>query len=167
MVLDHVIPKPPTVTPYQAHQMIKGLTGEAGSLFADNGVEIVIRTEKPITKSGTKLRQCHEGDVVGFELRACVSKKRKGKHIYPQQSDWKSRHAWLDRQGEKHGFEILTVNCHASQQEINDGGSRKFNVDKTDFVGVLRVIDEQKFNDALVKGIGSTARTFGFGMLII
>lgn len=166
-MLDHVITKPGTVAPYQAHQMVKGLTKGSAALFADVGEALLIRSSEPITEQGKAIRECQAGEVVGFELRACVSKKRKGRHIYPPQADWKTRHAWLDRQGTLHGFEVLTVTCRAEQMELDDGRERKFKVDQTDFVGVLRVTDSEKFKSALIKGIGSTARTFGFGMLVI
>ncbi len=166
-MLDHIIPKPPTIKPYQAHQMVQGLADGNPVLFADKGDRLLVRTSQKLTKDAQQVRQCLAGDVVGFELRACVSKKRKGKHLYPDASDWRVRHQWLDRQAEKHGFEVLTVNCHAERLVIDDQRTRKFAVDQTDFVGVLKVVDEEKFKAALEKGIGSTARTFGFGMLEI
>jgi hypothetical protein len=51
--------------------------------------------------------------------------------------------------------------------EISNGRERAFKVDQTDFTGILKVTDAQKFHGALTTGVGSTARTFGFGMLIV
>lgn len=167
MLLDHVIPKPPTLKGYDLHRLVQELTEGESPLFSDMGDTLIVRTEKPITDKGTPLRSISTGDIVGFELRACVSRKIKGRHIYYPVADWRSRHGWLKKQGERHGFEPLSVNCHVSQAKVDDGKHRSFTVDQTDFVGVLRVTDISKFNAAVANGIGSTAKAFGFGMLVI
>ena len=76
-MLDHVITKPGTVAPYQSHQMVKRLTKGSAALFADVGEALLIRSSEPITEHGKAIRECQAGEVVGFELRACVSKKEK------------------------------------------------------------------------------------------
>ncbi|MEX2616162.1 MAG: type I-E CRISPR-associated protein Cas6/Cse3/CasE [Alphaproteobacteria bacterium] len=167
MLLDHVIPKPPSLKGYELHRLVQGLTDGQSPLFADMGDSLIVRTDKPITDTGTAPRAFKDGDVIGFELRACVSKKLKGKHVYFPTADWRSRHDWLRRQGTRHGFEPLTVNCHASQAKVDKGTGRSFTVDQTDFVGILRVMDSARFDNAIANGIGSTARAFGFGMLVI
>ncbi|MXY38530.1 MAG: type I-E CRISPR-associated protein Cas6/Cse3/CasE [Rhodospirillaceae bacterium] len=167
MMLDHEIPKPPTLTAYRLHRMVEGLTDGESPLFADLGDTLLVRTAQPLTDKGRPLRPFETGDLLGFELRACVSKKRKGRHIYYPLRDWRSRHAWLARQGEKHGFEPRTVNCRAGRTTIDDGRGRRFAVDRTDFTGILRVTDAAAFRRALETGIGSTARAFGFGLLLI
>ncbi len=167
MLLDHVIAKPPTLKGYDLHRLVQGLTDGESPLFADMGDNLIVRTEKPISDKGAPPRAITTDEIVGFELRACVARKIKGKHVYYPTSDWRSRHAWLRRQGERHGFEPLTINCYASQAKIDDGKGRKFTVDQTDFVGVLRVTDSNQFELAVANGIGSTAKAFGFGMLVI
>ena len=59
----------------------------------------------------------------------------------------------------------MTSSCE--MRKITDGGSRSFQIDHTDFAGILKVIDEQKFKKAMEIGVGSTARAFGYGMLIL
>jgi len=167
LFLDHKISKPKEISTYQSHQMIKGLLKDAQGLYRDYGSYLLVRTEEAITGAGNPLRRAPQDEVMGFELRACVSKKRKGKHIYFPTRDWRARHDWLHRQGIRNGFKVLTVNCHAEMQEIDDSRGRKFMVDQTDFVGVLKVEDPIHFEGALTKGVGSTATTYGFGMLII
>lgn len=167
MTLDHEISKPPGLKPYQLHQLVLGLTDGKTALFADNGDTILVRTDEVITQSGRPLREFNEAEIIGFELRACVSKKIKGRHLYYPTNDWRSRHAWLSRQGQRHGFEVLTVNVRADHAKIDSGRGRNFTVDQTDFVGVLRVTDRNLFENAIRVGIGSTAKTFGFGMLIV
>jgi hypothetical protein len=167
MLLDHVIPKPPTIKVYELHRLVQGLTDGEAPLFADMGDTFMVRTEKPVTDKGVPPRRTTTGDIIGFELRACVSRKIKGRHIYYPTSDWRSRHAWLSKQGERHGFEVLTTNCHAAQAKIDNGKGRVFTVDQTDFVGIFRVTDNSKFEKAVANGIGSTAKAFGFGMLVL
>lgn len=167
MLLDHMIPKPPTLKGYDLHRLVQGLTEGESPLFADMGDNLIVRTEKPITDKGAPPRAVATGEIVGFELRACVARKIKGRHVYYPTSDWRSRHAWLRKQGERHGFEPLTINCRASQARVDDGKGREFTVDQTDFVGVLRVTDSNQFEMAVANGIGSTAKAFGFGMLVI
>jgi hypothetical protein len=79
MLLDHVIPKPPTLKGYDLHRLVQGLTEGESPLFADMGDSLLVRTEKPITEKGTPARQIMDGEIVGFELRACVARKIKGK----------------------------------------------------------------------------------------
>lgn len=167
MLHDHVIPKPPTLRGYALHRMTQGLTDGDSPLFTDMGDSLIVRTAKPLTDSGIPPRVVKDGDLVGFELRACVSKKNKGRHVYFPIADWRSRHDWLRKQGERHGFELLTVHCSSDLALVDNGRGRKFTVDQTDFVGVLRVTDTGKFMGAVANGIGSTAKAFGFGMLII
>jgi len=167
MLLDHIIPKPPSLKAYDLHRLVQGLTDGASPLFADMGENLIVRTDKSITDNGTPPRVTADGDIVGFELRACVSRKRKGRHVYYPTTDWRSRHAWLHKQGECHGFEPLTINCISKQAKIDNGKGRSFTVDQTDFVGILRVTDHAKFEKAIANGVGSTGKTFGFGMLVI
>lgn len=167
MLLDHIIPKPPTLRGYELHRLVQGLTDGESPLFADMGDTLIVRTAKPITDKGVPPRTIVTGDIVGFELRACVSRKIKGRHVYYPTADWRSRHAWLRKQGERHGFEPLTVNCRASQAKVDNGKGRAFTVDQTDFVGILRVVNANQFEKAVANGVGSTAKAFGFGMLVI
>ena len=167
MLLDHKISKPASLSAYQLHQLVQGLTDGESPPFADHGDHVIIRTEKPVTPNPTPVRAVAAGDIVAFELRCCVGKKVGGKHRYFPLRDWRSRHYWLARQGKRHGFEPLTVNCRAGRAEINDGKDRRFTVDQSDFVGVLKVTDPVRFQHALATGIGATAKTYGFGLMQI
>jgi hypothetical protein len=165
-MLDHVIPKPARVAGYTLHQLAEGMTDGGRPLFVDRGDHLLVRTEKPITANATPTRQVKEGDVIAFELRACVAKKLKGRPIYFPLGDWRARHDWLDRKAEQNGFAVLALRSTASMAKIAKAG-RSFTVDQTDFVGVLRVTDVTRFEIAMTKGVGSVARAFGFGMLNI
>jgi hypothetical protein len=163
---EYVLAKPPTAGGYALHRMVAGIAGGAPALFADRGDHIVVRTAKQIDAVQRPIRAVRMGDVVAFELRASCGTKRKGRHSYWPIADWKSRHDWLDRQGVRHGFTLITVHCSADMQLIEKTGA-KFTIDKTDFVGVLKVTDSDLFGKALTGGIGGKAKAFGFGMIQI
>ena len=166
MYREYAINKPAALKGYPLHRMVVGLVGGAPALFADEGSVLLIRTSKSLSEDFRAISTIEEGKMSAFSLRACISKKRKGKHIYFPLSDWRARHAWLTEQGKLHGFDVLTVHSSSGMTNI-DAGTRSFRVDQTDFTGILRVVDQALFDGSLVKGIGSTAKTFGFGMLII
>ena len=92
--------------------------------------------------------------------------KNNGRHRYFPTTDWRSRHTWLERKGIQHGFEIITVHCTARHYVV-DKPPKKFTIDDTQFTGVLKIVEPEKFALALQNGIGNTARAFGFGMLIL
>lgn len=163
---DFVLHKPPTIRGYALHRMAAGVADGDKVLFADCGDRLLLRTDKPLAAEQQPLRSVSPGDIIGFELRACVGKKVKGKHRYFPTADWRSRHQWLERQGELHGFSIVTVHCTAAMLAVK-AGERQFTVDQTDFTGVLKVTDVERFNHAVANGIGNKAKAFGFGMLLI
>ena len=166
MIQDYILPKPSTTTGYALHQTTAGLVAGEKVLFRDCGDRVIIRTAAKISEDAAPVEQPRAGEVRVFQLRASVSKKTKGKRSYFPVSDWRSRHAWLARQGERYGFDLLTVNCAADFATVEKTG-RKFTVDRTDFAGALKVTDADKFALALQNGVGSTGRAFGFGLLII
>jgi hypothetical protein len=164
---EYVVAKPASTRGYALHRMVMGLTQGAPAIFADAGDRLLIRTDLDLGLEGQAIPDVPAGEMRAFELRACVSKKTRGKHIYPLPGNWQFRHDWLRRQGERHGFEVKTVHCSGELIEVDNGSGRRFSVDSTDFTGVLKVTDASLFRGALASGVGSTSRTFGFGFLII
>ena len=164
--MDFVMQKPPSVRGYALHRIAAGLADGEKILFADCGDHMLMRTEKSLDVNQRPVRTIAAENIIGFELRACVGKKVKGKHHYFHTSDWRSRHEWLVRQGEQHGFTLITAHCTAEMLTVK-AGDRLFTIDQTDFTGVLKITDVDRFKNALATGIGNKARTFGFGMLII
>ncbi len=167
MTREYVLAKPASTRGYALHRMVMGLTQGAPAIFADAGGRLLIRTAADIGIEGHDIPDVAAGEMRAFELRACVSKKSRGKHIYPAPGNWQFRHDWLRRHGERLGFEVKTIHCVGEIVEVDNGGGRRFSVDSTDFTGILKVSDAQLFREALEKGVGSTSRTFGFGFLII
>jgi CRISPR-associated protein Cas6/Cse3/CasE subtype I-E len=167
MLRDFTIPKPPKTLGYALHRLVSGLADGVPALYADLGDRVLVRTEAALDAESTEVPVFQTGAVTAFELRASTGKKVKGKHRYFDLGDWRSRHEWLRQRGEQLGFTVQTLHCTAEMATIDDGKGRHFTVDQTDFVGVLRVTDEALFYKALAQGVGSTARTFGFGLLIV
>ena len=166
MIQDYILPKPPATAGYSLHRTTAGLVAGEKALYRDCGDRMIIRTAAHIANTAAPVEQPKTGDVRVFQLRASVSKKTKGRRSYFPLADWRSRHAWLARQGERYGFELLTVNCTADFATVEKTG-QKFTVDRTDFAGALKVTDADKFALALHQGVGGTGRAFGFGLLII
>lgn len=167
MQLEYRLNKPAVVRGYPLHRLVMGLTDGQPVLFADAGQDVLIRTSVALDAPGKEVMQLNHGDLTAFELRACCGRKRKGKNIYFPLKDWRSRHDWLRRKGEQLGFEPLTIHCTSHIATIDNDRGRIFRIDQTDFVGVLKVTDGELFQGALRDGVGSVAKTYGFGMLIV
>lgn len=165
-MLDYIFLKPAGLQLYGLHQLTAELINGGKALFTDFGDHIVVRTDIPLNGQGKLIRSFKLDDILVFELRASVGTKVKGKHRYYPLQDWSSRHEWLHKRGLEHGFELLTVNCKAQYAEVVKD-QKKFTVDQTDFTGALKVVDVQKFTNAIHNGIGNKAKAFGFGMIHI
>jgi CRISPR system Cascade subunit CasE len=80
--------------------------------------------------------------------------------------DDESRHAWLLRQGQRHGFEVLTAERGASGRLSVPQGRRERSItlDAVLFDGVLRATDAAALRQAWASGIGP-GKALGLGML--
>lgn len=167
MLADHVVTKPPSMKGYAVHRLVAGMANGARAQFVDMGDHVLIRSDAPLTDRRTAVRLPAEGEILGFELRASVGYKTRSRHRYYPLANWRARHDWLRRQGERHGFEVRHLHCRARMVEIDRGDGRGFLIDQTDFTGVLRVSDAPLFHTALAVGVGPKAKAFGYGMLLI
>lgn len=164
---DFNLKKPAAIRGYPIHRAVAALTNGAPHLWRDNGDTLTIRTGAALDAEGVDLPRVQAGELRLFTLRACVASKVRGRHIYPARGDHKARQAWLDRQGQRHGFALLSVHCTSAMARVADDRRRDFSIDATDFTGVLKVIDPVAFDNALRFGVGNTARAFGFSMLTV
>ena len=166
--MEYIIDKPISVGRYDSHRMVAGLTGGKSATWFDRGDQLIIRTLDAVPLDGAPINSFLSGQIIGFQLKAACGTKVKGKHRYFPLHDWRSRHEWLKRKGEAHGFEILTVHAQANRENITAGvgpAVRRFSIDATLFTGVLKVTDPARFAVAVINGVGSTGRAFGFGLL--
>lgn len=72
--------------------------------------------------------------------------------------------AWLDRQGQSHGFRVGEVVISRDRWEVRDG-RRTMPILAVNFSGVLEVTDAERFNAAVVQGIGH-GKAWGLGLLL-
>lgn len=149
---DTLITKPATLTGHALHRVTAGLA--PGALHRDEGNHVLVRASLP-------------ADLRAFTLRAAVCVRIRGRNVYPHSADWQARHAWLEREGARNGFTIMTQHCVAGRQRIRDGHGRDFVIDATEFVGVLKVTDQSQFSAVLARGVGRVGRAWGLGMLCV
>jgi hypothetical protein len=164
---EFTVKKPRSIAGYPIHRAVAALTNGAPHLWRDNGETVTIRTAAQIDASGADLPKVEAGELRMFSLRACVASKVRGRHIYPMRGDTKARQAWLARQAQRNGFEVVAVHCTGGTARVADHAGRDFTLDATDFTGVLKVTDTTAFQNALCTGIGNTGRAFGFSLLSI
>jgi CRISPR system Cascade subunit CasE len=105
-----------------------------------------------------------EGRHYRFRLLANPTVTRAGKR-YGLHDD-ESRHAWLLRQGQRHGFEVLAAERGASGRLKVPQGQRERSItlDAVLFEGVLRTTDAPALRSAWAVGIGP-GKALGLGML--
>lgn len=152
MMTDTLIAKPESLTGYALHRIAAGLA--PGALHRDEGDHVRIRADL-------------QANLRAFTLRASVYLRVRGRNVYPHSSDWQARHEWLEREGARNGFAIITQHCSSGRQRVRDGRGRDFVIDATDFVGVLKITDAEKFAMALTRGVGRIGRAWGLGMLCV
>lgn len=164
---EFTVKKPRAVSGYPIHRAVAALTQGAPHLWRDNGDTLTIRTTAQLDAEGADLPDVQAGELRLFNLRACVARKVRGRHVYPPRGDYQARQAWLARQGQRHGFEVVAVHCTSDMARVADNAGRNFTLDSTDFTGVLKVTDPDAFQTALRAGVGSTGKAFGFALLSI
>ncbi|MBN2074346.1 MAG: type I-E CRISPR-associated protein Cas6/Cse3/CasE [Dehalococcoidales bacterium] len=152
---------------------------------ATGGMSVLVQSEKEPTwnnlngfkdfvtdcKCKEFLPEVKDDQVLRFRLRANPAKRSKQTGKREGILKTEDQIAWLEKKGEKGGFEILDVNA------VNEGYSRDGLTDSDNekhtttmlsvrYDGLLRVIDADTFHETLRDGIGP-AKGFGFGLLSI
>jgi len=122
--------------------------------------------------------QLAPGQRLRFRLRANPTKRLSGEHAVDENGKMKdgprvqlfgeeNQLDWLQRQGERHGFELL--DCRVSGVETQRSRKREgaeMRHQAVTFDGLLRVTDPAAFLAALQSGIGP-AKGFGCGLLSV
>jgi CRISPR system Cascade subunit CasE len=105
-----------------------------------------------------------EGRTYRFRLLVNPTVTRAGKRFGLH--DDESRHGWLLRQGQRHGFEVLTAERGASGRISVPQGRRESSItlDAVLFDGVLTATDSAALRQAWANGIGP-GKALGLGML--
>jgi hypothetical protein len=159
--MDILIDKPPRIQGYALHRLVEQYQQGKPALWADEGTQLRIRpqdAQPPITEVGK---------ILGFTTTACVVTGKGNRHKYLPLGDWRSRRAWLDKEGSKHGFEVIGVHVTGGMRQIETHDGRRFSVDATEFTGLLKVTDPASFSKCLVKGLGRVGKAFGLNLLVV
>jgi hypothetical protein len=164
---DYILKKPHGIKGYDLHRVVTALLNGAPHLWRDNGETLFIRTTAILDADGQATPIVEKNEIRIFTLRACVSSKTRGHHVYPALNDHVFRKNWLEKQALRNGFQLVSVHSVAHAMRVVDHKGRDFTVDCTDFTGALKVIDPTVFQAALLCGVGSTGKTFGFSLLSI
>jgi hypothetical protein len=159
--MDILIDKPPRIRGYALHRIVEQYRQGKPALWADEGQQLRIRPAEATPPNYAV------GKLLAFTTTACVSFSSGHKHKYLPLEDWRGRRVWLDKQGQKHGFEVVGVHISAAMQEVQTHDGRRFKLDATEFTGLLTVIEPQAFTQCLVKGIGKVGKAFGLNLLIV
>jgi hypothetical protein len=167
MICDYTIPKPESLGLYAVHRFVAQLCDGVPYLFLDRGDRVVIRTTKYLCDRVSEVAVPSLGDVIAFSLRSAVSKRVKGKNAYAAIGDWRARHQWLEKRSEKNGFALLALHATSKSVKVEREEGQFFQMDSTDFTGVLKVTDDQLFAACLTRGIGRVGKPYGMGMLLI
>ena len=134
----------------------------------DGGLGAWVRISAPGETRGRLVDIPQAGGEADFIFRAfAAGKGRDGKkRAFPAAPKFDAnRRAWLERQGERHGFSVVRASFTLENAAIRrPAGEFGFNV--TVFSGRLKVTDAEKFESALREGIG-TRRGYGCGMLLL
>ena len=112
-----------------------------------------------------------ESAVLRFDLMAAPSKKaneeRGGNSRRVYLADPAQRTAWLEKQGQKYGFEVLEVHEPEAERTISVGRKTgAFLLTGVVFAGVLRITDADVFWAAWAKGIGPE-KAYGMGLMLL
>lgn len=95
---EFIIKKPTAMRGYPIHRAVAALAQGAPHTWRDNGDTLTIRTTAPIDAVGVKLPATQVGELRLFNLRASVSSKVRGRHIYQRKvTMWPGRPGWASR----------------------------------------------------------------------
>lgn len=118
-----------------------------------NGMRIQYSKEMPKHMKGDKCR---------FSIFTQPYIKHKGKRIPIIHEN--ERLDWIYRQGEKHGFKILSAGERGFGSVRSD--RKGFNIKGYYYMGILEITDEERFYSAIEKGLGAS-KAYGLGMLMV
>jgi len=121
--------------------------------------------QRPVESKRLNLEQWVEGGACyRFRLQANPTVTRLGKRYGLVGED--EQLAWLNRQGERHGFEVKAALVTASDELASRKGDSRISVQRVCFEGRLQVCELAAFSRAMTLGLGP-AKAFGCGLLSI
>ncbi len=107
------------------------------------------------------------GKLVGFSVTACVAYSSGNRHKYLPTSDWRGRKRWLEERAIKCGFAVVGVHVSGGMQTVDAHDGRRFTVDATEFIGLLKITDISAFRYCYLNGIAKVGKAFGLNMIVL
>lgn len=159
--MDILIDKPPRLKGYALHRLVEQYQQGRPALWADEGQQLRIRprdAQAPLFEVSK---------LLGFATTACVVPSTHAKHKYLPLNDWRGRREWLEKQAAKNGFELVGVHVSPGMRRIETHDGRSFTIDATEFTGILKVTEPERFAACLVKGLGRVGKAFGLNLLVV
>ncbi len=107
-----------------------------------------------------------KGKVFAMKVRAVAARcdSRSRKRYAVKNSDLPE---WLVRQGEQHGFDVLALDSRQLSRVFGTKSrGNQVNQHPSDFVGKVRVTDEEAFRGVLESGLGR-GKAYGFGLVLV
>ena len=165
---------------YATHCLVKDMFPVDEKLLwarSTNGV-LVRSKQAPVAKGATYIEREIPAITAGGNYSFCLNanaviqrqcKQGDGsmKKVNHQIRDWQedSLKVWLLNRSFSNGFAIKSLKIDAHREVINRK-EQTWDINYTEFAGELIVVDEDKFTNAVNRGIGR-AKAFGAGLLII
>lgn len=157
--MDVVISKPRELEGYTLHRAVAEMNEGRPALWLDQGNTLRIRQQgEPVLYPA--------GTLLGFTTTACVTVKRDGRKVYLPKNDWQGRRRWLEGKGRRNGFEVIACHLKPGFRNVEKNG-KAFAIDATEFTGLIKVTDSEKFAGVLGRGLGATGKFYGLNMLIV
>lgn len=104
------------------------------------------------------------GSCVSFDLLCTPyytdTKNKLRSYIEPEK-----KLAWFTIKGKYHGFEVIDIATKLCTEQFTNIGN-KIDLDATNLIGRLRIVDVEKFRDFYLTGVGRE-KAYGAGMLLL
>lgn len=155
---------------YAVHAMLYRELARGGGrdfLFAEDAGALIVRSRNlpsDLAHAGKPVVVASTGDVLKFTLVASPMRKSGASTRQIDRDDEEGRLQWLHRQGALCGFEVIGDPSVVHRPVHFRKSGRQWWLERSEFRGVLRVVDADKFNVSLETGIGR-ARSMGFGLM--
>jgi CRISPR system Cascade subunit CasE len=162
---------------YEMHRTIlKGFDEKPDTLLfrVETGYILVLSSDEPNydvdyfgdIQTKQYSMECKKGHVFSYRMRAnpTVRKMDTGKNN-PIRSE-EDLVKWITKKANDNGFDIREVMVNVEDPKISYKKKHKQTHHSVLFNGIGSVVDADKFNDVLIRGIGR-AKSYGFGMMSV
>jgi len=167
---DYTLP-PTKADTYKVHQAVYAITSGARIIYSHTPDAVRVRTDGEVVEPSAREVPpvaFSDGDALRFALVAAVTKRDlTGRRAFVPSTDLAYRRDWLAKRAAGWGFEIVSMDIRAEKEVFDKRNERKrFAVDRTEFTGVIRVIDANALREAMRRGVG-WCKFVGRGLIVV